>query len=138
MLVIHHRAVATAAAASLVLDARRKVLAGRFASAFALSHALAPVFGIRWSAEVVRRVGSRRLNVLLVLLRNSKLSQENYSRVDQLWKEGFFNDENSFPKDWETWRTLIERFDMDDSAPLWDWIPVAKWCANQGFSTPRC
>ena len=136
MLVIQHRAVATAAADSLVLDALRKVLAGRFASAFALSHAPAPVFGIRWSSEVVRRVGSRRLNGLLVLIRNSKLSQENYNRVAHLWKEAFFNGENSPPKDWETWRTLIERFDMDDSAPLRDWIPVAQRCANQGFFDP--
>ena len=38
--------------------------------------------------------------------------------------------------DWETWRTLIGRFDMGDSAPLRDWIPVAQWCANQGFFDP--
>ena len=126
MLAIHHRAAATAASASLAPDALRKVVVGRSASAFALARAIAPVFGIRWSAELVRRVGPRRLNGLLAMLRNSKLTQENYNGVAQLWKEAFFNDETSFPKDWETWRTLIERFDMGDSSPLRDWIPVAQ------------
>ena len=125
-------------AASLVLDALRKAAADRPASAFDRPRAIAPVFGIRRYAEVVRRVGSRRLNGLLVLLRNSKLTQENYNRVAQLWKESFFNDATSFPMDWEAWRTLIERFDMGDSAPLRDWIPVAQWCSNQGFTDPLC
>ena len=69
----------TSAAANLVLASLRRVVRDAQASERALAAAALPVFGIRWSVEVIRRVGSptvagsRYLNNLLLLLRRSKL-----------------------------------------------------------------
>ena len=136
------RASATAAAANLVLASLHRVVRDAQASERALSAAILPVFGIRWSVEVIRRIGStqvagsRYINNLLLLLRNSKLKIADYNRVSQLWVNAFFNDPTSFPDSWESWRSLIERFDLDDILSLRDWTPVVQWCVNQGIREP--
>ena len=48
----------TSAAANLVLASLRRVVRDAQASERALTEAALPVFGIRWSVEVIRRVGS--------------------------------------------------------------------------------
>ena len=135
---IPNHGIATSEADYLLLASRREVFAGRSSTAQALAHSVVPILGIRRPAAVGRLVGSRRLHGLLVLLRNSEITQVNYNRSAQLWKEGFFKDATIFSNDWVAWRALTGRFDMDDFDPLRNWAPppAAQRCANQGDSDP--
>ena len=137
------RASATAAAANLVLASLHRVVRDAQASERALTTAILPVFGIRWSVEVIRRIGSthvagsRYLNNLLLLLRNSNLKLADYNRASQLWANAFFNDPTNVPDSWEAWRGIDELFDLDDTRTLRGWTPVVQWVANLGFLGPE-
>ena len=133
---IRNRDIATAAAAELTLSHLTRALRATPATAELLEEALGPVFGIRRSAQIIRRVLSGQLNGICNLLRNSPLSQQSYARVVQLWKDALRLDLNSFPPDWETWRSLIENSDLDDHFPLPTWIPITQWCVDHSFSLP--
>ena len=122
---IANREIVTTSAASLVMGKLPRVISGKLASNATRATALVPVFGIRWSAAVIRRILGRRLCGILGLLRNSKLPQANYNRVAQLWKD-----------DWEAWRPALGRFDLYDAALAQEWIPPAKWRLGQDFTGP--
>ena len=124
---IANREISTAEAANMVLGKLAVAIRDKTASNRALPNALFPVFGIRCSVGVVRRAGGRRINGILVPLRSSNLASYNYNRFADLWEEAFFNDCTTFPNDWGDWRSIIERFDLDDAAPIRDWIHPANW-----------
>ena len=134
---IPNRAIATAEAADIVVTRLEKAAAYSQVSVRELSRAIIPVFGIRWSADVVRRIGSRRINPLLQKLRNSELPLPHYNRLASLWKDAHFDDVTAFPPKWENWRTLIERFALDEVANLRDWIPTVQRCVNQQLTDPQ-
>ena len=131
------REVATVAAASLVLDQLSKIISDKHASNNKLSVALVPVFVIRWTAATIRKISGRRLCGILALLRNSNLSAANYKRVSQFWKNAFRNGCLCFPNDWGVWRSLLERFDLDDATPLRERMPPVQWCIDQELLDPR-
>ena len=62
---IVNRDIATAAAAELALGHLNRSLRPTVASSKLLEAAIIPIIGIRWSAQVIRRVGSRKLNGIL-------------------------------------------------------------------------
>ena len=138
-----NRASSTAAAANLVLDSPHRVARDAQASETALTTAILPVFGIRWSVEVIRRAGSstfagsRYLNNLLLLLRNSKLKLADYNRVSHLRANVFFNDPTSFADSWQAWRAIIERFDLDGNRTPREWTPVVQWVVNLALPYPE-
>ena len=66
-----------------------------------------PCFGLRWDAQIVRRINSKRLCDALWSLRNSKLDKTNYQRIVSFWGESQ-KSEPSFPAAWGEWRSLIE------------------------------
>ena len=72
---IPHRYLATAHAARLVIDRLRTHLMGTSTPRNKLIEAAIPVFGIRWDAQGINRIGSERLCDILWSLRNSELPQ---------------------------------------------------------------
>ena len=76
------------------------------------------------------------LNELLCLLRNSNLSQTSYARVAQLWKNVILLGPARVPAAWDTWRSFLGNFDLDELYPLQSWIPLIQWCADIGFPFP--
>ena len=94
---IINRDIETAAAAELTIAHLTRALHATPASTKLLEEAIVPVFGIRWSAQIIRRVGPRALNGICFLLRNSPLPQQSYAMVAQLWKDSLLLDLNSFP-----------------------------------------
>ena len=101
-----NRASLTEASANLVLSSPHRVVRGDQTAESALTASIIPEFGIRWPAEVIRRVGpanvagSRYLNNLHLLRRNPTLKLADYNRVSQLWPNASFNDPTSFPDSW--------------------------------------
>ena len=134
-----NRAPSTAAAANLILASLQRVARDAQASESAPAAASIPVFGIRWPVEVIRRGGStnvdgsRYLNNLPLLFRNHKIKMVDYNRVSQLWANAFANDPTIFPDSRESWRPIIERFDLDDAHTLREWTPVVQWFVNFGI-----
>ena len=70
---IPQREVATAEAAKLVVSRLQTVLADLSSPKKMIVDAALPIFGIRWNAAVIRRVGKEPLRRILWSLRNSKL-----------------------------------------------------------------
>ena len=133
---ISNRDIAIAAAAELALAHLNLSIRATPATSLLLEQAIVPIFGIRWSAQALRRVGTSSLNEILCLLRNSPLSQASYARLAQLWKDALLVDPANFPLDWEIWRSLIENFNLDERFPLVTWIPVAQWCLGHNHTSP--
>ena len=92
-----------------------------------LGEAAIPVYGIRWPTQVIRRIGHRKINGSLFLLRNPKLSQTSYARVAQL-RKGALLVSLTFPPplEWGRWRSLVGNFDLDERLLLPTWIPIAQ------------
>ena len=133
---IVNRDIATSAAAELTLPNLKKSLNASPCPSKLLEEAIIPIFGITRSARIVRRLGSRKLNGLLCLLRNSTLSQSSYARVAQLWKDACQLDLAISPNTWEQWRTLIGNFDLDGRYPLPSRVLVIQWCQDHQFTFP--
>ena len=117
-----NRDIATAEAAALALAPLMLVLRDHSASHGKIALAVRPLFGIRWSRAVIKRVGSGHLCKILSALRNSSLSHVDYERLPTLWKTALSWDD-SFPPAWDCWRSLIERWDLDDKYQLQEFIP---------------
>ena len=132
---IPNRDLATARAAELVLANLERQLVDPTNPIKLISQALLPVFGIRWDADVIRRVSPGRLRKILWSLRNSKLSTQDYNRVRDLWVTGF-GQEIIFPAAWEAWRSLIERFNLDDELRLEAWLPIVDTIIKLGWKEP--
>ena len=73
--------LATWEAAMLAADNLQRVLAGASSPKKLLIKAAIPLFGIRWNAQAVRRVGADRLLRILWSMRQSKLQYETYGRI---------------------------------------------------------
>ena len=132
---IPYRELATAKAAELVLEGLEKQLIDPKNPIKLVIQAIVPVFGIRWDSRVINRVGAERLRKILWSLRNSALPTAEYNRVKELWLEGVANT-TPFPQDWEWWRAIIDRFNLDDELPLSAWIPIIDTSIKQGWKTP--
>ena len=91
-----NRDIATAEAAALALAPLMLALKDHSVSRDKIALALRPLFGIRWSRAVIKRVGSGHLCKILSALRNSSLSPVDYERISTLWKTALSWDE-SFP-----------------------------------------
>ena len=133
---IAHRVIATAEAADLVAKSLGRTASQRDVSASQLFHAIIPAFGIRWSSDATRRIGSSRINPSRQQLRNANLPLDRYNRLTALWKDSVSNDPRCCPKQWESWRSLIERFELDDVDNLSAWIPVVRWRIDQKLPDP--
>ena len=132
---IPHREIATIHAAKLVVTNLMGKLKHPETPLKEVREAIIPLFGIRWDLNVVRGVGSSLLRHILWSLRNSELSVKEYNQVSRLWKDGVANS-GEFPLAWESWRTLIERFNLDDNLKLEDWIVVIDSCIKSGWKEP--
>ena len=132
---IPHRELATFRAARLVVENLSRKLGSTETSAKVLSDAIIPLFGIRWGVGVIRRVGAPLLRHILWQLRNSKLPDRDYNRVSELWKTGIAN-KATFPALWESWRSLIERFNLDDELPLGGRFVIVDTCIKQHWGDP--
>ena len=133
---IPQREVATAEAAKLVVSRLQTVLADLSSPKKMIVDAALPIFGIRWNAAVIRRVGKEPLRRILWPLRNSKLGQVSYAKVRDLWLEANA-DETVFPQLWEPWRAVIERFNLGDERELPSWVEVVDTFVKRGWDTPR-
>ena len=118
-----NREIATAEAAALALAPLMQVLKGHSAPHLKIATALRPLFGIRWSRPVIKKVGSGHLCKILSALRNSNLSKLDYDRLSTLWTTALSWDD-SFPPAWDCWRSLIERWDLDTKYQLSDFVPA--------------
>ena len=133
---IPQRDIATAEAAKLVLRSLDNTLKDTKAPMKLIQAALIPVFGIRWNAQVIRRITRERLCNILSRLRNSKLDPLTYRRVSLLWHTAS-ETLSDFPTAWEPWRTTIERFNLDDEMQLKDWIEVIDTFVKLGWGSPQ-
>ena len=93
------------------------------------------MLGIRWDIQVIRSVAAGRLNRSLHSFRNSRLPLKDYNRLCALRRNGQSNDA-TFPVEWERWRSLIERFNLDDELPLKEWLTIADACIKLGWEDP--
>ena len=73
--------IATSEAARLVLCNLERVIRDVSTPLEYIRGALVPIFGIRWDAQIIRRIGSERLREILWPRRNSKLGEATYGRV---------------------------------------------------------
>ena len=71
-------------------------LANPHATPASLEDAHFPLFGIRWSHNVAAAIGSKRLNHILAIARNSPLPTTSYNSSDSRLKEAMA-DECSYP-----------------------------------------
>ena len=101
-----------------------------------LQKAIIPVFGIRWNAQVIRRITSNRLCKILCSLRNSKLDALTYRRLTLFWHSAS-ETSSDFPSEWEPWRAAIERFNLDDEMKLNEWIEVIDTFIKLGWDAPQ-
>lgn len=131
---IPQRDIATAAAADLALASLQKVLSDTKSSNKLIQSALIPIFGIRWGAQVIRRMEGK-LRGILRKLRNSNLDSETYRRVSLLWHTAG-EAETDFPHAWTEWRATIERFNLGDELELSEWIDVIDAFINLGWDSP--
>ena len=133
---IPQRDIATAEAAKLVLGNLERTLRDTKAPRKLIQLAIIPVFGIRWDAQVIRRLTRNRLCRILCSLRNSKLDPLTYRRVSLLWHSASETN-NDFPTAWGPWRVTIERFNLDDETKLQDWIEVIDTFIKLGWDAPQ-
>ena len=133
---IPQRDIATAEAAKLVLSSLQRVLSDTKAPRKLTQSDLIPVFGIRWGAQVIRRITSARLCNILCSLRNSKLDPLTYRLVSLLWQTAS-ETVSGFPTDWPPWRVTIERFNLDDVLKLSDWVEIVDNFAKLGWDSPQ-
>ena len=101
-----------------------------------LIDAIIPIFGIRWNAHVMRRVGGESLREIPWSLCNSKLDKASYSEVRDLWRQAD-TDEAEFPQLWEAWRTVIWRFNLDDEKRLPTWVGIIDTFIKQAWESPQ-
>ena len=130
-----NRDIATAEAATLALAPLMLVLKDRSASHLKIATALRPLFGIRRSRAVIKKVGSGHLCKILSAIRNSNLSQTDYDRLSTLWKTALSWDDTS-PPAWDSWRPLIERWDLDTKYQLPDFTPAIHEFNRKSWDTP--
>ena len=128
------RELATTDASKLVLSSLERVLRDTSSTKEQIADALAPVFGIRWDAQIVRKIHSGRMCNILAPLRNSNLDKSNYQRIVTFWK-GDQKCEPAFTASWGEWRDLIGKFNLDD-APLSDWTGVIAAVTKLGWASP--
>ena len=133
---IPQRDLATSQAANIVLTALVRTLADVSSPKKEIIKAVLPIFGIRWNATVIRRVGKEKLRKILWSLRNSKLDLGSYLKVRALWLSADV-DEAIFPQRWEPWLTVIERFNLDSDYQLSSWVPVIDTFEKRGWNTPN-
>lgn len=114
---IVNRDIATAAAEALALDHLNRAPRANPVSSKLLGESTIPIFGIHRPARIIRRVGRRKMNGILRLLRNSQISQHSYDRISQLLQEALGLDLASFHAEWGRWRSVIETFDMGENFP---------------------
>ena len=127
--------VATGEAAKLVISNLQRALAATTSPGNLILAALVPIFGIRWDAQVTRRVTSARLRSVLCSLRNSKLRALTYQRVSKLWTADSAT-KTFFPEAWTPWRASIERFNLDDEAKLSERVDVIDTFIKLGWGPP--
>ena len=94
-----------------------------------------PVFGTRWDISVIRSAGTRELRKILRSIRNSKLPDRDYSAISTLCGNGVA-DKADFPIAWGRWRSLVERFNLDDERPLDERFVVSDTCIKLGWAEP--
>ena len=135
-MLIPHRDLATSGAANLVITQLVKVLGGTTPPKKTIIQAVIPIFGIRWNATVLRRVGKEKLRKVSWPLRNSKLDLGTYLKVRSLWLTAN-TDEANFPQLWEPWRSVVGRFNLDDGQKLASWAPAIDTFIKKGWDTPH-
>ena len=133
---IPQRDIATAEAAKLALASLERTLRDTQAPKKLIQKAIIPIFGIRWNAQVTRRITRNRLCAILYKLRNSKLDPLTYRRVSLFWQSAS-ETSSDFPSGWEPWRAAIERFTLDDEMQLKDWIEVIDTFIKLGWDAPQ-
>ena len=100
------RELATTDASKLVLSSLERVLRDTSSTKKQIEDALAPVFGIRWDAQIVREIHSDRMCNIIASLRNSKLGKSNYQRIVTFWGDAQ-KCEAAFPASWGEWLSLM-------------------------------
>ena len=135
-MIIHNIDIATSEAANLALTKLVQILADVTAPKKRIVAAIIPIFGIRWNATVIRKVGSGELRKLLGSLRNSPIDKASYAKIRDI-SVGALTDEADFPQLWGPWRTSIERIDLDDQKKLGLWTPVVESFINVGWDSAQ-
>ena len=127
-------AIATAAAAQVVLSGLGNVAKDPQAPAKALSEAVLPLFGIRWNLGTCQRMGSQ-IRHLIWRLRNSKMTPSNYAQIRGILCEAE-DLSGPVPLNWEQWCSVIEQFGLDDRASMNKWRDTVTCIAALGFQLP--
>ena len=132
---IPHREIATVDAAMLVLGNLERVLRDVSSAKKQITAALTPAFGIRWGAQIVRKINSKRLCDILWSLGDSKLEKSNYQRILTLRKDAK-KSEPSCPAAWGDWRSLIEKYNLDDVTNFPEWSGAIADLTKLGWASP--
>ena len=133
---ILNRELAVAQAAKIVLKEANKVIMDPKASNKALSAAILPLFGIRWSKDTCQRVGKDgELTKLLYRLRNSALAPAAYQKVSALFNEAC-SLAGPLPPNWVQWLDIIEKFELDNSTNISTWRDIVQDIRALGYESP--
>ena len=132
---IPQREIATSAAGRLVRSNPQRVSADTSSPKKEIALSATPIFGIRWGAQVIRRVAADRLREIIRPIRNSNLGNANYQRGRALWTAAHINGPN-FPSSWGDWRALIGKSNLDSAKPLKDWVEAIGNLTKMGRAEP--
>ena len=135
-MLIPHRDLATSGAANLVITQLVNILKDVTSPKKMIIQDVTPIFRIRRNATVLRRVGKEKLRKVLWSMRNSKLDLGTYLKVRILWLSAN-TDEDDFPQLWEPWRSVIERFNLDDEHKPAFRAPAIDAFIKKGWGAPR-
>ena len=100
-----------------------------------ISHALIPVFGIRWNKKGITIIDTREIGRLLCMFRNSNLPRTDYDRVAGLFKLSYFIPAVFLPE-LEEWRVIADRYRLDKRHTLPELVAAATLLAAAGVEHP--
>ena len=92
--------------------------------AHVLLKAIKPFFAVQFTRRVVREVDGYLLKVLMARLKRSSLSAHWYQMLLKHMSVALTDDSVAIPLVFEEWRCLLVRFQLCDSLPFPDWIPL--------------
>ena len=73
---------------------------------------LNPVYGIAWNGMMLTRCDTKRINDILVRLRNSPNPRPQYGRLVSVWLNAYFSTD-SVPAEMAWWGILSGRFRLE-------------------------
>lgn len=123
------------AAAEIIIGRLSCVIGSKENTAARLTSALAPVYGVAWNRMILTRCDTKRINAILVRLRNSLLPRNQYDRLVDFWLDAYFAS-TDFPAEMVCWGILAERCRLDLTFGRGSLLGTCLFAGDRGFASP--